>query len=634
MLALVLDSMFAFVALVTPDGVLLEVNRAPLEAARLSKGEVIGTSFADSYWFSHSTDAQAAIRDALARVAGGETVRQDFEVRVATDRVITIDAVFAPLRTGRGDVGHIAASGVDVTDRRRTEGALRESDQRFRQLTEAIHEVFWLLDVDTGCLLYISPGYERIWGRSRPVLQDTPLDWINAVHPDDRDRVVRALTSMRASGHLDEEYRIVRPDGSIRWIRDRGYPLKDTSGRVIRIAGVAEDITEQRALEAQLRHAQKMDSVGQLAGGVAHDFNNILTVIGGSAEVLTARLTAADADTRDLLTEINKSAKRAAALTRQLLVFSRQQVLEPRVIELNAAVTDAETMLRRLVGEDIRFTTALDPAVGRVKIDPGYLAQVLVNLAVNSRDAMPGGGTLTIATRAMVLDEAYAATHPNVQPGRYVALVVHDSGTGIPPEVQSRIFDPFFTTKGAGRGTGLGLAVVHGIVQQSGGHIDVESEPSRGTTFTICVPEVDDPVTRDAEAHPAPALRGTETVLLVEDDAPLRGFAARTLSDHGYRVLEASDGPAAVGLFKTHAGAVDLVVTDVVMPEMSGCMLVKALRMFHPPGLKVLYMSGYTDDAVVRQGIMHEEVAFLRKPFDRRVLLERVRELLDAPQRR
>jgi CheY-like chemotaxis protein len=365
--------------------------------------------------------------------------------------------------------------------------------------------------------------------------------------------------------------------------------------------------------------------VGQLAGGSAHDFNNLLTIISGNTELL-APLEPAD-EARELIDEVRHACERAAALTRQLLAFSRQQVLEPRVVDLNTVIGNTESMLRRLLGEDVVLTLVLGPAVSPVLVDPGYMDQVILNLAVNARDAMPRGGRLTIETAMADLGAEYASAHPEVVPGRYVQISVTDTGSGIPREVLARIFDPFFTTKAIGKGTGLGLAVVHGIVKQSGGHVQAYSEPGVGTSFKIYLA----PETAPVEAQPAPPAAdepdGMGTVLVVEDEDAVRRLATRILAQGGYSIVEAGSGQEALQLVEGCAAGVDLLLTDVVMPGMSGPDLATALTLRFPQ-MKVLYSSGYTDDAVFRHGILASEVAFLQKPYTPASLRERVRQVM------
>jgi PAS domain S-box-containing protein len=517
---------------------------------------------------------------------------------------------------------------TDVTERKRAEAALHESEERFRQIAENIREVFWLIDPDTHQNLYISPAFEVVWGRPASDLQASPGTWIDAIHPDDRDRIAHASATKETCGAYDEEYRVVRPDGSVRWIRDRAFPVRDREGAVIRIAGVAEDITERRELEAELRQAQKMESIGLLAGGVAHDFNNALTVIMGSTEAVAEEMPI-NTNAAAALDEIRTAANRAASLTRQLLAFSRKDVIAPRVIDFNALVAETERMLQRLLGEDIELTASLDPGIARVRVDPGQWNQVLVNLAVNARDAMTGCGRLTVTTRDVRIEPESADSLRGIRPGRYAQVSVSDTGSGMPDHVMARIFDPFFTTKGVGHGTGLGLAVVYGIVRQSGGHIDVRSQEHVGTTFTILIPA------SDATADTAPERQaiacaketGTETILMVEDEDGLRRMAARALAKHGYTVLEACSGPDALRLLETHAHHVDLLITDVVMPSMDGRELADQVRKMQP-SIRVLFTSGYTEDAVMHRGVEAATVAFLQKPYVPATLARKVREVL------
>jgi PAS domain S-box-containing protein len=405
--------------------------------------------------------------------------------------------------------------------------------------------------------------------------------------------------------------------------------LKGGEGQDLGVIVVARGLTTVRALEAQLRHAQKMEAVGRLAGGVAHDFNNLLTVITGRSQLLLLKLPPESPLRRDVEL-VEETAHRASALTRQLLAFSRKQMVQPRVVDLNEVVRSMDTMLSRLIGEDISLATLLDPAAGCVRADPAQLEQMIVNLAVNARDAMPLGGRLTLETSFIRLDESLARQHVGLQAGPHVRLVVRDTGIGMDGLTKVHLFEPFFTTKGPGKGTGLGLATVYGIVTQSGGAIHVESEPGQGATFTIDLPRVDAPVDlRTDAAVPDAAPHGSETVLLVEDEPEVRGLARDILHQQGYTVLEAADSDQALEIGREHRGPIHLLVTDVVMPQMGGRELADRLT-GRRPETRVLYVSGYTDDAILRKGVSETGTAFLPKPFTASALAHKVRQVLDA----
>jgi two-component system, cell cycle sensor histidine kinase and response regulator CckA len=641
----------------------------------------------------------------------------------------------------------------------RSEHALRESEERFRQLAENIGAAFWLHDLAAGRIIYVSPAFGRIWGRPAEELYADRGVWRASVHPDDR-----AHASQPSSGEAYEvEYRIVRPDGTVRWIRDRGFPIRDAHGQVYRTAGIAEDVTERkeaqlalaqrearfrslienahdlitvvdaegviryhspslerllgcsaqeltgrsgrelvhpddrervvaaftqarvvpgatataeyrvctragewkvletrgtnllhdpavegivlnshdvterrlveeglRVSEEQLRQSQKMEAVGRLAGGVAHDFNNLLTAIQGNVEMLLLEVPQAGAIRDDLL-EVKRAASRAASLTRQLLAFSRKQMLAPKVLDVNAVVRELERMLCRVIGEDVQLQTVLRAFRSTVMVDPGQLEQVVLNLAVNARDAMPRGGTLRIETREVQLTEAEAQRYPyHVDPGAYVRLTVTDTGVGMAPEVLARVFEPFFTTKDPGKGTGLGLSTVYGIVKQSGGYVWADSEPGRGSTFRVYLPRVNVPA---EGAEPAGEPRAGEprggVVLLVEDEEGVRSLSRRILERRGYTVLAARNAVEARQLFERAGCRVDLLLTDVVMPQESGRELVEGLLPLQPD-LRVVFMSGYTDDALIRHGVLEDRYRLLEKPFAPEGLVRVVREALEA----
>jgi PAS domain S-box-containing protein len=404
------------------------------------------------------------------------------------------------------------------------------------------------------------------------------------------------------------------------------FPIMDEKHKTIVI--ILNDVSERKRMEAQFLQAQKMEAIGRLAGGIAHDFNNLLTIIKGYSQLSLMELKESDPLKRNI-EEIRKAADRASDLTRQLLAFSRRQILEMRVLDLNSIVRDVDEMLLRIIGEDIELVTLLAGDLGRVKTDRGEIEQVIMNLAVNARDAMPDGGKLTIETANAELDEAFARAHVAVTPGRYVMFSVSDTGVGMTPEIKERVFEPFFTTKEKGKGTGLGLSTVYGIVKQSGGNIWVYSEPGKGSTFKIYLPRVDEPLEEVVERVVAGEFpRGTETILVVEDEDEVREVAVRILSGQGYKVLEASQGLDAFLICTEHDGPIHLLLTDVVMPKMSGRELAETLMSIRP-GIKVLYMSGYTDNAIVHHGVLETGVDFIQKPFAVDALARKVRDVLD-----
>ena len=506
---------------------------------------------------------------------------------------------------------------------------LRASEERFRELAETIGEVFWITDPVKGRMLYISPAYERIWGRSCQSLYDKPDSWLDAIHPEDCQRIIHAAARQQTGGAYEEEYRIIRPDLEIRWIRDAAFPVRNADGQIERVIGVARDITDHRQMAEDLRHSQKMEAIGQLAGGVAHDFNNILAVI-----MLQANLSSCVKDTPkevlEGLQQINDAAERAANLVRQLLLFSRKQTMQACNLDLNEAVTSLAKMLQRIIGEDVHLQLHPHPTPVVTHADASMLDQVLVNLAVNSRDAMPGGGQLLIQTSEKYVDENFARLHPDAAPGHYVCLSVSDNGTGIPPEIMPRIFEPFFTTKEPGKGTGLGLATVFGIVKQHSGFIEVESKPGRGTNFRIFLPASKSaPQYLAGMAQSMPA-GGTETILFVEDDEGVRSLTRTLLGRYGYHVLEATNGIQALKLWEEHHESVALLLTDLVMPGgLSGQELAGRLQQYKPQ-LKVVFTSGYSATAAELNSELQSGENFLQKPFFPDQLMGIVRRCLDS----
>jgi two-component system cell cycle sensor histidine kinase/response regulator CckA len=640
---------------------------------------------------------------------------------------------------------------MDITERRNAENALRESEERFRLIAETIDEIFWIYDTEKQYATYLSPAFDRIWGKSRERVVENPKPSFDAIHPDDREHVKSAYRDLENGRLMDCEYRIIRPDGSIRHIWNRGYPVPDNTGKIKRyvgvgqditafknaekalkdskeyfnqiinrigdpifvkdsdhrlvlvndamcdfigrpqeeligwtvmpddlpvpfweqeeevfktgreyisedtlpdaqgtshtllakkslltdkdgnkqIVGVLRDITEYKRLEAQFLQSQKMEAIGALAGGVAHDFNNLLNVINGYTELILEDLDPENPLVKDL-TRVRDAGQRAATLTSQLLAFGRKQIMQPEIFNLNQVIANMSAMLRRLIGEDIEMVSSVHSEPLMVNADLGKIQQVVMNLVVNARDAMPHGGNITIETAGVEFKEGYLKDHPVTRPGPYAMLAISDNGIGMDAATQERIFEPFFTTKEKGKGTGLGLSTVYGIVKQSDGFVWVYSEPGKGTTAKAYFPRVTRLASKtQSESKKDAELIGSETVLVAEDEEAVRALVSRVLRDRGYNVLEAADGMEALRISKNYTQEIHLVVTDVVMPGVGGRSLMSSLKKARP-GIKSLFISGYTDNAIVHHGILDSEIAFLQKPFSIDGLIGKVQEALSA----
>jgi PAS domain S-box-containing protein len=525
--------------------------------------------------------------------------------------------------------GGVVMLSRDLSERRKAEQAKTEAEMKYRMIVEQVAAISYIAEpgVD-GRWFYVSPQVETILGYSPEEWLEDSQNWIRHVHAEDHEGVNEAEHQGLQGKSFQAEYRITRKDGRTVWISDTATIIHGSENHPI-MEGFMVDISEKKLMETQSQQARRMEAVGRLAGGIAHDFNNLLTIIKGYTELARQRTEGQTALRHDI-ERIEDASERAAALVRQLLAFSRKQVLQPKNLDLNEVVRGLEQLLQRLMGEDIRIQTKLAAGLGTIKADPSQIEQVLMNLVVNARDAMPQGGKITVETCNMELDQAYSSEQVRVKPGCYVMLAVTDTGTGMSAETAAHIFEPFFTTKGGTRGTGLGLSTSYGIVKQSGGYIWVYSEPQEGTTFKVYLPRVDeiaDPaeVVRLKTAIP----RGSETILLVEDDEAVRHLTETVLSSYGYKVLATEDPEHAQRLAETPGLEVQLVLTDVIMPAMSGRELVRKLTGRHPH-LRVLYMSGYTDNIISSGGVLERGLAFLQKPFTPAALAQKVREVLDT----
>jgi two-component system cell cycle sensor histidine kinase/response regulator CckA len=520
----------------------------------------------------------------------------------------------------------------DLTQRRRAEESLRAAQERLQRVIASSGAVIYELRLndDHIRLDWISENLTRILGYS-PEEARSLTWWSSNVHPDDRARFPGRPTR-RAYHDGSAEYRFRHKDGHYRWLREQQRVLRDADGQAMTVVVAWLDITEWRQLAEQFQQSQKMEAIGQLAGGVAHDFNNLLTVILAEADLALLVAPATDTAQRESLDQIRKSAERAAQLTRQLLTFSRRQVVEPTAVNLNEVITGVDKMIRRLIGENVRVALKLEPAVNHTVADRGQIEQVFVNLVVNARDAMPDGGTLTIETENVRLDEAYAGSHAGVTPGDYVMIAVSDTGSGMSDDVKAHLFEPFFTTKELGKGTGLGLATCYAIARQFGGHIGVYSEVGIGTTMRVYLPEIPSSASVAETTARIISSGGNETILLVEDEPQVRRVASRMLKALGYVVHEAPDAEQAIALLESFDDRVDLMLTDVVLPGMGGRALAECVERMRP-GTPVLFASGYSDDMVLQHFLLDGEVTLLQKPFTSESLADKVREALNREGR-
>ena len=599
------------------DGNITLAEGSGLEVLDIQPRQLVGQSLFERY-----RDVPEAIANAR-RVLAGET----FTGAVTLGNVV-VETRYSPLRDHQGLVTGAIGVSLDVTERQAAQETLRASEQRLQTIIDAEPACVKLVSRDGVVLDVNRAGLEMLGAKALSDVKGRPVKDI--VHPDDVDRFFEVHDAAVAGRPGRAEFRITGFDSSEHWVDSRMVPfdVTGTPGSERGVLSVTSDVTERKQLEAQLQQAQKLEAIGLLAGGIAHDFNNLLTAIGGYTEIVLASFDERDRRREDLL-EVSKAAQRAAALTRQLLAVSRRQVLQPTVLDVNAMVTSIQKLLHRTVPENIDIQLDLTSAANMVRADRGQLEQVVLNLGINAGDAMPRGGRLTIAAQSVDVDHLAAARRPPMPPGRYVRLVVSDTGTGMAPETQAHIFEPFFTTKAGGTGTGLGLATVYGIVKQSNGFVWVDSAVGRGTTFEIYLPAVDDSVEAELPAaRTSQFTGGSQTILLAEDDGAVRRFARQILTTHGYTVLDARDGDEALAVARGHSGTIDLLVTDVVMPGLSGRDLAARLSV-ERPDVRVLYTSGYSEQMIIRSGL-NTGLTLLPKPFLPGDLLQKVGETLAA----
>jgi two-component system cell cycle sensor histidine kinase/response regulator CckA len=602
----------------TLDGTITSWNRGAEALYGYRSDEMIGRSVTHLM----PPDCPEDLPTILSRIRNGAVIRNLRTVWLHKDgRPIVVSLSVSPVRDDLGVIEGVCTIARDMTAQSRAQQALEESEQRYRVLFENNPQPMWVYDQETLEFLTVNDTAVHNYGYTR---EEFLRMTIKDIRPEeDIPKLVEAVATPPSGFKQAGVWRHRKKNGQIITVDIAEHRL--TFGERPGCLVLAADITERIQLEEQFRQAQRMESVGRLAGGVAHDFNNLLTIINGYAEMV---LSGPDAD-ESIVTAVNHirdAGDRAAGLTRQLLAFSRRQVIQPAVININTVVRDTETLLRRLIGEDIDLITQLAPDLGSVLADPGQIQQIVMNLAINSRDAMPDGGTLQIETTNVILDRSYEEEHPEVRPGPHVMLAVTDTGCGISPEVRARIFEPFFTTKEVGKGTGLGLATVYGMVKQGGGWIWVYSEPGRGTTFKIYLPRTDEPLSSIAQVVSGD-LHGSETILVVEDQIEVRTLAVAGLTAFGYQVHAAGTGKEALAFCHEFAGDLDLVITDVVMPDMNGREVAQQVALLRPKS-HIVFMSGYTADVIAHRVVLDTGVEYLQKPFTAKSLARKIREIL------
>ncbi len=611
----------SIVAITDAHGKITYANDKFCSISQYSRAELIGQ---DHRIINSGHHSKEFMRDMWATIGQGKVWQGELKNRAKDGSFYWVDSTIVPFLKLDGKPYQYVAMRTDITERKQVEGVLRENEERFRQLAENIREVFWMTDVAKNQMIYISPGYEAVWGRTCQSLSQSPLNWLEAIHPEDRERMRQAVATKQVGGSYDEEYRILRPDGSVRWIHDKAFPVKNAGGAVYRVVGVAEDITER--LMNKLR-SQRLEAIGTLAGGVAHDLNNALAPIMMGMELLREQ----NPDELEMLDLIQNSAQRATDMVQQLLSFAKGTPGERVSLQPGRLVKELENLMQGSFPKNLQLVVISDPKLPTVLGDATQLHQVLLNLCVNARDAMPHGGTLTLEAQRMEVDAAYASSFPDAKPGDYVLLRVRDTGTGIPPEILDRIFDPFFTTKGPDKGTGLGLSTVLGIVKGHGGFVQVYSQPGRGSTFTAYLPA--EGAGRDTKlvTKAAVEFRGQgETILFVDDEAAVREMARAVLRRLNFKPLTATDGADGLIQVAEHRKELRAIITDLHMPHMDGLAFVRALRRMLPD-IPVVVASGRMEDALAGEFKLLGVTSRLDKPFTEGQLAEALKYLL-APK--
>ena len=621
----IFKSMGEMLIVLNPDGTIRDLNQATLDVLKYSKNDLLGTNIST---IIEEEDKKIFLESGLSDFIKKENVK-GLEKKLRIKDGGYIPALFSSsvMRNEESQIEGIVCVASDITERKQTEERLLESKIKFRTLSQNIPGMIyrgradWSTEMMTNTIL--------VSGYSVDDFNSGKINWLDIIYLDDKEKVFKEGAKLaKEPKNIIQEYRIKDKEGHIRWVRDHKTSLFNNAQEFVGVDGIVFDISEHKQLEAQLLQSQKMDAIGQLAGGVAHDINNKLNIIGLTCEYLMSRF-----DTEKLevpqLEDIMAAVKSSASITQQLLAFGRKQILRPQILDLNEKVEEIEKMLQRLIGENIEVTVIRKLDLGQVKIDPAQIDQVIMNLVLNARDAITDNGKIIIETANIDLDDDYCSKYPDVLPGPYVSLIISDNGPGIKKEILTHIFEPFFTTKEKDMGTGLGLSTVFGIIKQSGGSIYVYSEKEKGTTFKIYLPRITDELDIKPEViSSVPKKIGTETIFLVEDEGPLRKLVTSFLKNGGYGVIDAIDGEEGLEIGKNSDRPIDLILTDVILPKMNGKEMVDKLGKYHP-NAKVIFISGYTQNTIAHHGVLDEGINFLEKPFTENDLLLKVREVLD-----